>query len=130
MENIKLHGRLKAYAKLSVHVNPQPVVGGDDFLKKILTTSKDTLIDLGYKDAISGNEVYAIRRNFDVISLQHSTFTVILGQSVSKVFTCGGCLYEEGVSTDFPIFDRDKNKVSVCVISIYKFYHALLHHFR
>ena len=88
--------RIKAYAKLSATVQGQG--GGDDFLKKMLTTSKDTLIDLGYKDIETNREVYAIRRRFTIdpiyIDDDHETGDVVykidLAESVGRVLSFSG----------------------------------------
>lgn len=87
---IDLRCKLRAYAKLSVNGGQG---GGDDYLKLLLSSQANTLIDLGYKDADSGHEVYAIRRVFDFNVTRPSettTYRIKLGKNIEKVFTKGG----------------------------------------
>lgn len=90
--NIDLHCRLRAYAKLTVEQSGGGV-GGDDFIKKILTTPKDTLIDLGYKDIATNKEVYALRRKFYFSAPSQTESLVQLSKCIGGLISVSGNVY-------------------------------------
>lgn len=100
--NIDLHCRLRAYAKLTVEQNGGGV-GGDDFLKKIVTTPKDTLIDLGYKDSVSGREVYAVRRSFQFTPIADVEYKITLADNVERILSFNGNFKSENYSVSIPV---------------------------
>lgn len=93
---MNLRCRLRAYAKLTAKIGSGE--GGDDFLKKIITTSSDDVIDLGYKDALSGKEVYAVRRHFSY-TLRDSKegYVIRLGENIESVFSFFGNVNCDGL---------------------------------
>lgn len=111
---IDLRCKLRAYAKLSINGG----TGGDDFLKKIMTTPKDTLIDLGYKDAVSGREVYALRRSFQFTSVANIEYKITLANNLERVLAFNGTLSVDNHSLSLP----GRNTVDELIIEDNEYY--------
>lgn len=93
--------RIKAYAKLTVKGGSSG--GEDDFLKKLISSPKDTLIDLGYDDSVIGNRVYAIRRNFTVTMAPSAEYTITLAENVGGMIDVFGTVMVERLNAETSI---------------------------
>ena len=85
-----LHCRLRAYAKLTANIQGGGGSGDDDFLKKIITSNENNLIDLGYRDAKSNRKVYALRRYFFHRVGDHVETVMKLGKNIDSLFYFDG----------------------------------------
>lgn len=99
--------RIKAYAKLSV--NKEVEILGEDFLKEVVTTPKDTLIDLEYKDVATNREVYAVRRIFNLDKPSGVEFNIKLASCVGRVLNSFGYVYSDNYGFPFPNSTVNKN---------------------
>lgn len=110
---MNLRCRLRAYAKLTAKIGSGE--GGDDFLKKIITTSSDDVIDLGYKDALSGKEVYAVRRHFSyTLRDSKDVYVIRLGENIESVFSFFGNVNCDGLISNNPhdsMYTIEDNKI-------------------